>query len=62
MFIFVEGQQVKVISLPNGQSSQHAKVDVGDIGIIQYIDGCCLCVKTDKDEFTANSDRFEPCQ
>lgn len=54
-----KGSEVRVLSRPEGQTSSLADVDIGDIGIVQYIDGCCLCVKTDKDEFTANASRFE---
>jgi hypothetical protein len=54
-----KGNIVKVISRPTGCTSQHADVKIGDIGVVQYVDGCCLCVKTDKDEFTANASRFE---
>ncbi len=54
-----KGSKVKVISRPEGQTSSLADVSIGDKGIVQYIDGCCLCVKTDKDEFTANAARFE---
>lgn len=55
-----QGDQVRVVSRPTGYESQHANVEVGDIGVVQYVDGCCLCVKTDNEEFTANASRFEP--
>lgn len=54
-----KGDRVRVISRPEGQTSSLADAVVGDEGIVQYVDGCCLCVKTQKDEFTANASRFE---
>jgi hypothetical protein len=53
-----QGDEVRVLSTPTGYESQNANVTIGDTGIIQYVDGCCLCVKTSTAEFTANSNRF----
>ncbi len=58
--MFKQGMTVRVLSKPTGCTSQHADVEVGELGVVQYIDGCCLCVKTERDEYTANQTRFEP--
>lgn len=57
--MFQKGTKVKILSKPTGYESRTANVEVGDAGVVNYVDGCCLCVTTDKDTFTANTSRFE---
>jgi hypothetical protein len=54
-----KGDEVRVLSTPIGYESKNANVTIGETGIIQYVDGCCLCVLTSTAEFTANASRFE---
>jgi hypothetical protein len=56
-----KGNKVKIISLPLACGYDHKvpNVKIGEVATILYIDGCCLCVKTLTQEFTANAERFE---
>jgi hypothetical protein len=56
-----EGDEVKVISLPLACGYDHKvpNVKVGEMATVLYIDGCCLCVRTQNEEFTAHAERFE---
>ncbi len=46
--MFQKRTKVKVLSKPTGYESRTANVEVGDTGVANYVDGCCLCVTTDK--------------
>jgi len=53
-----KGDSVILISKPTGYLSSQADTEVGEECEVLYVDGCCLCVKSPRAEFTANQARF----
>jgi hypothetical protein len=61
--IMIKGDRVTVIEKPLPQGLDHLEIDVetGEKATINYVDGCCLCVTTDRGtEYTANAQKFNP--
>lgn len=53
------GDRVRLTSKPDGYESGQYKIHIGDEFLVEYVDGCCLCVEKDEEFYTINSERFE---
>ena len=61
---YKKGDAVKLEEMPTGCESSNYPINIGDIFIVDYVDGCCLAVSRDgrNDSFTINAERFSPVE
>ena len=42
-----KGDRVRLLTAPTGQESSTLPLTVGNIYLVRYTDGCCVCTSTD---------------